>query len=120
MSAKSPAASHYLRQRLGGQTKVEGAQSSTYMHTWRLTIFSILSSQVALPAADGHTFKFAKRIASHSFDPALRATPQSFRSSTSRASFHDPPAKKTLEVVAIVEPETAEIRMTERTRTEWI
>jgi len=81
---------------------------------------TLLATEVALPAADGHTFKFAKRIASHSFDPALRATPQSFRSSTSRASFHDPPAKKTLEVVAIVEPETAEIRTTERTRTEWI
>ena len=75
---------------------------------------------MAPPAADGHTFKFAKRIASHSFDPALRATPQSFRSSTSRASFHDPPAQKTLEVVAIVEPETAEIRKIEQMKTEWI
>lgn len=78
---------------------------------------TLLATEVAPPAADGHTFKFDKRIASHSFDPALRVRPQSFRSSTSRASFHDQPQQpaetennetENNETLELVEPEPAE------------
>ena len=57
---------------------------------------AICDRQVAPPAENGYAFKFNKRIASHSFDPTLQISKQSFRSSTSRASFLEPAENKAL------------------------
>lgn len=41
------------------------------------TCITLLATEVAPPAEDGRSFKFNKRIASGSFDPALKRKPQS-------------------------------------------
>lgn len=91
-----------------------------------MSVFDV--GKVSPPAADSSTFKFNKRIASHSFDPNLRVRPQSFRGSTSRASFHDKPAEnnETNDTLELVEPEPAEpVKLvkpgkSEVMRTQWI
>ena len=50
------------------------------------TCITLLATEVAPPAEDGRTYKFNKRIASSSFDPALKRKAQSLRSSSLRTS----------------------------------
>eukprot|EP00434_Breviolum_minutum_P042683 symbB.v1.2.038008.t1/scaffold5375.1/size55718/2 len=47
------------------------------------TCITLLATEVAPPAEDRVTFKFNKRIASSSFDPALKRQPQSLRTTRS-------------------------------------
>lgn len=63
---------------------------------------------MAPPAENGYAFKFHKRISSHSFDPSLRVKSQSFRTSTSRASFLEKTAENNKVEPAEVEPADVE------------
>jgi len=48
------------------------------------TCITLMATEVAPPAEEGHTYKFNKRIASASFDPALKRKPQSRRDASVR------------------------------------
>jgi len=50
---------------------------------------TLLATEVAPPAEDGHTYKFNKRIGSSSFDPSLKRKPQSRRDASMRKSAKD-------------------------------
>jgi len=50
------------------------------------TCITLLATEVAPPAEEGHTYKFNKRIGSSSFDAALKRKPQSRREASLRKS----------------------------------
>mmetsp|Transcript_86921 Transcript_86921/g.137868 ORF Transcript_86921/g.137868 Transcript_86921/m.137868 type:complete len:434 (-) Transcript_86921:101-1402(-) len=77
---------------------------------------TLLATEVAPPAEDGRSFKFNKRIASNSFDPALKRKPQSRQySSSQQLAPATKPEEESNEITNATEPEK-----TETLRTDWI
>jgi len=87
------------------------------------TCITLLATEVAPPAEEGHTYKFNKRIGSSSFDPALKRKPQSRREASLRKSAA---AAKKAEEETIEQSNKQEVLeiedpvLMEPTKTSWI
>eukprot|EP00435_Cladocopium_sp_Y103_P023787 s447_g5.t2 len=86
------------------------------------TCITLLATEVAPPAEDGRSFKFNKRIASGSFDPALKRKPQSRQfSSREELAPKAPEAKEEgNEVNQIVETPEKDQNKETTLKTSWI